>query len=78
MTREELNEALLDAHKAAALDSDALHGLVDLYHQAFELNASDNPSAGFFYLTNAYVYALESDHKKADVLESLLRANGRL
>ncbi len=78
MTPEELNDALVLAHQNADLNSDSLHPLVNLYHQAFTLNFPENPVAAYFYLTNAYVYALDSNHESTEQLESILRDAGRL
>lgn len=78
MTLLELNDALLIAHEKAAIDIEQVSLLVDLYHQAYTLTLDDNPTAAYFYLTNAYVYALDADHWQADDLEKILIDAGRL
>jgi len=73
-----LNNTLLAAHDQAAIDSSKVYELVNLYHEAYLLNLDDNITAAYFFLTNAYVYALETDHPQCDVLEGLLSDAGRL
>lgn len=65
-----LNGALLAAHDAH--DSDAL---VALYTQAAD-EAQDIDAACFF-LTHAYVYALERGHRDTETLRARLVAQGR-
>ena len=66
----DLNGRLLEAH--ARGDGAAL---VALYTQAADRAASDE--AGFFYLTHAYVHALELGHAAAEALRARLVAAGR-
>ena len=61
----ELDAALLAAHA-----SDDKAALVDLYRQAAD-NA-DDPQAVSFYLTHAYVFALETAHSSAAKLRARL------
>lgn len=65
-----LNDALLAAH--AAGDGRAL---VQLYEQAAD-QAGTPDTAGFF-LTHAYVFALETDHPHATALRQRLMDAGR-
>lgn len=65
-----LDTALLAAH-----DSGDLSALVGLYEMAAtEANAAD---ASGFYLTHAYVFALELGDARADDLRRRLAAMGR-
>lgn len=66
----DLDNRLLAAH--ARGDRAAL---VTLYSQAAQDAAED--SARYFYLTHAYVYALEAGHPQAPVLRAQLVAAGR-
>ncbi|WP_127112316.1 hypothetical protein [Shimia sediminis] len=66
----DLDRRLLAAHAAA--DTPAL---VSLYAQAAE--ASDDQTACGFYLTQAYVYALEIGAPQRHVLHERLKALGR-
>ncbi|SFU17176.1 hypothetical protein [Sedimentitalea nanhaiensis] len=66
----DLGARLLDAH--GARDRAALVGL---YAEAAD-NVS-NPDAAAFYLTHAYVYALELNHPSAPALRARLVASGR-
>lgn len=65
-----LNEALLAAHETANKAA-----LVDLYAQAATL--ADSEDAEAFFLTNAYVFALDCGAPDADRLWSRLRDLGR-
>jgi len=65
-----LDAALLDAH--ARDDKDAL---ITLYHQA-ALEAQCEQSAGFF-LTHAYIFALERGDTRATGLRKDLAVMGR-
>ena len=65
-----LQTRLLEAH---ALDDRT--ALVDLYTEAAD--TANNPTASGFYLTHAYVYALETAHPLAEKLHSRLVAEGR-
>jgi len=77
-TLQELDAALLSAHEEAARDSACATLLVELYHQAYLLNLDDNPIAAYFYLTNAYVYALDTNHPQADNYQLILKAANRI
>lgn len=70
MTRDELDAALLAAH--AAGDRRAL---VELYTKAADTAAS--AEAAGFYLTHAYVFALEAGLPEAAALRARLKAEGR-
>lgn len=70
MRREDLDAALLAAH--AAGDKRALVGL---YARAAE-GAGSADAAGF-YLTHAYVFALDCGHADARALHARLKAEGR-
>lgn len=70
MRRAALDAALLAAH--AAQDK---HALVRLYTRAAQA-AGDRAAEGF-YLTQAYVYALETGHAAAPALQARLKATGR-
>ncbi|MEP2534048.1 hypothetical protein [Shimia sp.] len=66
----DLDQRLLDAHRA-----DDKQALVTLYTQAAgQANTSD---AAGFYLTHAYVYALETGDPAATALHLQLKAMGR-
>ncbi|MFD2856379.1 hypothetical protein [Seohaeicola zhoushanensis] len=66
----DLNDRLLAAHEAG--DRAAL---VALYTEAAE--ASADPDAAGFFLTHAYVWALELGHPAVATLRARLRAQGR-
>lgn len=66
-----LDEALLDAH---ARDDRA--ALVTLYSRAAE--ATDEVDATCFFLTQAYVFALETGHAATQPLHDRLKAFGRV
>lgn len=65
-----LDAQLLDAHAR-----DDRPALVALYRQAAELARSD--TAKYFYLTHAYIFALETNHPLTSDLYTELRAAGR-
>ena len=65
-----LDRQLLEAHDANNADA-----LVSLYTQA--ANHTDDIDAACFYLTHAYVFALERGDEVADVLRVRLAAHGR-
>ena len=65
-----LDQRLLQAH--AAGDKPAL---VALYTEAAD--AAENIDAACFYLTHAYVFALETGHPAAAALHARLKAEGR-
>jgi hypothetical protein len=66
----DLDKALLDAH--ARKDGNAL---IELYHQA-AIQAKSDTATGFF-LTHAYVFALECGDPRADQLRVRLIDMGR-
>lgn len=68
-----LDAALLKAH------ADGNHrALVDLYTKAADLvTVSGDTQAMCFYLTQAYVFALETGASEADTLHERLKAEGR-
>lgn len=66
----DLNTRLLQAHQ----DNDK-QALVDLYSEAADL--ADDADTRAFFLTHAYIFALEVDHPSATVLHSLLKAMDR-
>ena len=66
----DLNDRLLAAHYA-----DDKAALVSLYTRAAA--AADGPDAAGFYLTHAYVFALELGHPDAPALRAELIAQGR-
>jgi hypothetical protein len=67
----DLDQALLAAH--AAEDRGAL---VSLYQQA-SAAVRDDPARAAFYLTHAYVFALEMDHPGAAQMRAQLIEMGR-
>ncbi|MGJ8622158.1 MAG: hypothetical protein ACSHW1_05220 [Yoonia sp.] len=66
-----LDARLLDAH---ARDDRA--GLVTLYAEAAD--ASPDIDAACFYLTHAYIYALEMNHHAVTALHARLKQHGRV
>lgn len=66
-----LNALLLAAHDAG--DRDAL---TVLYTRAADLAETDD--AACFFLTQAYVYALEQGHPTQELLYARLAAHGRV
>ncbi len=65
----DLEQRLLAAHEV-----DDRIALVSLYREAAE---GARGTARWFYLTHAYVYALEMGHPEAPALRQVLRAAGR-
>ena len=65
-----LDSQLLEAH-----DANDTAALVSLYMQAAD--DTDDINAACFYLTHAYVFALERGDKAADALRERLAAHGR-
>ncbi len=65
----------LDAQLLAAHEVGDVAALVGLYEQAAR-NAQDEDARGF-YLTHAYVFALEAGDVKADALRAELIKMGR-
>ena len=66
-----LDDRLFDAHAR-----DDRTGLIALYAEAAD--AADNVDAACFYLTHAYVFALEKGDPVTDVLYQRLKAEGRV
>ena len=66
----DLDERLLEAH-----GRDDRPALVTLYREAAD--ASTDADAEGFYLTHAYVFALETNHASAPLLHARLKAAGR-
>lgn len=68
-----LDRRLLDAHAAADVGR-----LVALYAEAADLSeAAGREEAACFYLTHAYVFALEEGDPAAAALHARLKAKGR-
>jgi len=68
-----LDTALIAAHEARAASD-----LVGLYTAAADrAEAEDRVDAACFYLTHAYVFALEAGHPAADALHARLKLRGR-
>jgi hypothetical protein len=67
---QDLNQRLLDAH--ARHDRAAL---VQLYKDASDHSNSED--AKYFYLTHAYIFALDSGHPLTSELHALLKTAGR-
>lgn len=67
-----LDDALLAAHLAGDNET-----LVKLYRQAGEAALNQDEVRGCFYLTHAYVFALEAGMKEAEALRAMLVARGR-
>lgn len=65
----------LNAQLLAAHDAGDLQDLVRLYQSAAD-QAADTDAA-CFYLTQAYVFALESDHPESEAIRQRLVAEGR-
>lgn len=67
--------AQLDARLLAAHAAGDRAALVTLYSEAAD--AAPQAEAGYFYLTQAYVFALEAGHDAAPALRARLVAAGR-
>ena len=67
---DDLEDRLLAAHAA-----DNRRALVDLYEEA--AGAAESELQESFFLTHAYVFALEMDHEKAPILKARLVKMGR-
>ncbi|MEM9370436.1 MAG: hypothetical protein AAGA26_04690 [Pseudomonadota bacterium] len=73
MTPEELHQAILAAH-----DNEDRRSLVALYSEAAtRAEGAGDIDATCFFLTQAYVFALETGHRDAGKLHSRLRSHGR-
>ena len=67
-----LDQDLIRAHQANDLDK-----LVELYQQAADDSFGRNDiDAGCFYLTHAYIFALESNHPKSNAIHCQLVSHG--
>ena len=71
MTPKELHDELLAAHIAG--DG---RKMVELYTKA--ANQTDDLDEEMFFLTHAFIFALETGHPTADDLRSRLKAQGRI
>lgn len=66
----------IDTRLLAAHAADDRTALVDLYAQAAD--GAETLDAACFYLTHAYVFALELGHKDAPTLHNRLAAHDRV
>ena len=74
MQSDELQKALLAAHAA-----DDRRALVALYLEAADLaEAGQNIEKACFYLTHAWIFALETDHEMRHALRTRLAGRGRV
>ncbi|MEM0945000.1 MAG: hypothetical protein AAGI70_13750 [Pseudomonadota bacterium] len=70
--------AALDAALIAAHEAEDWEALVALYAEAAEgAEAGGDLEAACFYLTHAYVFALQTGDPRADDLHARLKARGR-
>lgn len=70
--------ARLDARLIAAHQAGDWVRLVDLYAEAGALaDAAGDVDAACFYVTQAYVFALQADDPRANELHAVLKARGR-
>ena len=67
--------AALEAQLLAAHAAGDTAALVMLYQRAAD--TADDPDAAGFFLTHAYVFALELGHAQAPALHARLKAMGR-
>ena len=67
--------AALDAQLIAAHDGDDRAALIQLYTKAADI--SNDLDAACFFLTHAYVFALEGGVPEASALHARLKAHGR-
>lgn len=73
MTRDELDHALLMAH-----DAEDATALIRLYTMAGDFcEEAEDLDAACFYLTHAFVFALEAGAPEAKALNARLVAHGR-
>lgn len=70
MTQDALDQDLLSAHAR-----DDITALIHLYAQAADM--APDPDACAFYLTHAFVFALEAGAPQAEPLNARLAAQGR-
>ncbi len=68
---DDLHAAILAAHGA-----DNKRALVDLYSQA--ANQADTLDAACFFLTQAHVFALETNHPATPQIHAQLKSHGRV
>lgn len=71
MTPDALNQAILDAHA-----KDDRPGLVGLYSMAAD--QTEDTDTACFFLTQAYVFALEANHADTASLKKQLSKHGRI
>lgn len=72
------SQAALDARLIAANETGDWPALVDLYIQAARSSdSSGDQDAACYYLTHAYVFALQIDDARVDDLHAELKARGR-
>lgn len=67
---QDLDQRLLDAHAR-----DDRMALVQLYKDASSVSNSED--AKYFYLTHAYIFALDTGHPLTSELHALLKTAGR-
>jgi hypothetical protein len=73
-----VDDTALDTSMLVAHDAGDISALVDLYQQAAELReASGDIEAACFYLTHAYVFALDLGRDDAVDLYGRLKDHGR-
>ena len=73
-----MNDAVLDAAMLAAHESNDLEQLVAFYQKAgLSRIATNDVDAGCFYLTHAYIFALEAGMSQAKEIHRTLVAYGR-
>lgn len=65
----------LDAHLKAAQAAGDKRALIGLYDQAAD--TANDPNAAAFFLTHAYVFALEAGDPRAKAFHHRLKAEGR-
>ncbi len=65
----------LDAQLLAAHEAEDTAALIWLYQQA--ANQATSVDAACFYLTHAYVFALEANHPDAETIRARLVTEGR-
>lgn len=68
----DVNAALLAAHKAHDLAT-----LIQLYTQAADDKEAEDPNAACFFLTHAFVFALELGDPRAQIINARLVSYGR-
>lgn len=74
----QLNEERLDQRMLAAHSSGDLVGLIGLYTQAAKMKEEvQDIDAACFYLTHAYIFALDAGAEEARALHARLKERGR-